>query len=159
MSSEALSARRIVKRMKNEHSADTETPEQQFILFFRGKDWDEDVPPEQLQALMDRFVDWAQKLIDSGKVRGGQALDRSGVTVTRRGVSDGPFVESKEAIGGYTILAVDTIEEAIAIARTAPFMDFEGSIEIRPMLDECPVFKRIRERHGLVPKALSLASA
>src|SRR4051794_21915243 len=106
--------------MKNDNSADFETPKQQFILLFRGKDWDEDVPPEQLQALMDRFVDWAQKLIDSGKVRGGQALDRSGVTVTRRGVSDGPFVESKEAIGGYTILAVDTLEEAIAIARTAP---------------------------------------
>ena len=131
----------------------------QFILMFRGKDWDEAVPPEELQALMDRFMDWAQGLIDSGKVRGGQALARSAVTVTRRGVVDGPFTEAKEMIGGYSIIAVDTLEEAIEIAKTAPFLHFEGSIEVREMLDECPVFKRIRERHGLVPKALKFEAA
>ena len=131
----------------------------QYILLFRGKDWDEGVPPEQLQALMDRFMDWAQGLINSGKVRGGQALGRNGVTVTRRGVADGPFAETKEAIGGYSILAVDSMEEAVEIAKTAPFLDFEGSVEVREMLDECPVFKRIREQYGLVPKALNFASA
>ena len=144
--------------MKNSSSVQTEAP-QQFIFLFRGKDWDEGVPPDKLQALMDRFTDWAQGVIDSGKARGGQALARSGVVVTRRGVSDGPFAETKEAIGGYFILAADTLEEAIEIAKTAPFLDYEGSIEIRPMLDECPVFKRIRERHGLVPKPLSFAKA
>jgi hypothetical protein len=127
----------------------------QFILLFRGKDWDDGVPPEKLQELMDRFTAWSEGLMRSGKVRGGQALGRSGVTISRRGVADGPFIESKEAIGGYCILAVETMEEAIAIARTAPFLDFESSIEIRPMLDECPVFKRIRERYGLVPKPFS----
>jgi hypothetical protein len=144
--------------MKENSSAETETPKQ-FIFLFRGKDWDEGVPPEQLQALMDRFTDWAQGLINSGKVRGGQALGRTGAVISRRGVSDGPFAESKEAIGGYSILAVDTLEQAIEIARTAPFLDFEGSIEIRPMLDECPVFQRVRERYGLVPKPLSFAKA
>jgi hypothetical protein len=131
----------------------------QFILLFRGKDWDEGLPAEQLQELMDRFTDWAQGLINSGKVRGGQALARNGVTITQRGVADGPFAETKEAIGGYTILAVSTLQEAIEIARTAPFLGFEGSIEVREMLDECPVFKRIRERHGLVPKPLTFAAA
>jgi hypothetical protein len=138
----------------------TQTAEsKQFILLFRGKDWDEGVPPDQLQALMDRFTDWAQGLITSGKIRGGQALGRTGVTITRRGVADGPFAETKEAIGGYSILAVNTLEEAIEIAKTAPFLDFEGSIEVREILDECPVFKRIRERNGLVPKPLNLAAA
>jgi hypothetical protein len=144
--------------MKNNISVETAAPKQ-FIFLFRGKDWDQEVPPEKLQALMDRFTDWAQGLIDSGRVRGGQALGRTGAIVSRRGVSDGPFAESKEAIGGYSILAVDTLDEAIAIARTAPFLEFEGSIEIRPMLDECPVFERIRERYGLVPKPLSFAKA
>ena len=143
--------------MKKENSAATEATKQ-FIFLFRGRDWDEGVPPEELQALMDRFTDWAQGLIDSGKVRGGQALGRTGAIVNSRGVSDGPFIESKETIGGYSILAIDTLEEAIEIARTAPFMDFEGAIEIRPMLDECPVFQRIRERHGLVPKPFRAAA-
>jgi hypothetical protein len=150
--------RRVFKRMKTEHSPETAAI-RQFIFLFRGKDWDEGVPPEKLQTLMDRFTDWAQGLIDSGKVRGGQALGRTGVIVSRRGVSDGPFIESKETIGGYSILAIDTFEEAIEIAKTAPFLDFEGSIEIRPMIDECPVFQRIRERYGLVPKPLSFAKA
>jgi len=144
--------------MKNNSSSESAAP-RQFIFLFRGEDWDEGVPPEKLQELMDRFIDWAQGLIDSGKVRGGQALGRTGAIVNRRGISDGPFAESKEAIGGYSILAVDTLQEAIEIARTAPFLDFEGSIEIRPILDECPVFNRIRERYGLVPKPLSFARA
>lgn len=144
--------------MKQDTPAQMAAPKQ-FILLFRGKDWDEGVPPGQLQALMDRFTDWAQVLINSGKVRGGQALGRPGVTITRCGVADGPFAETKEAIGGYSILAVDTLEEAIAIAKTAPFLDFEGSIEVREMLDECPVFKRIREQHGLLPKPLNFAAA
>jgi hypothetical protein len=144
--------------MTKQNSAETPATTQ-FILLFRGKDWDDGVPPEQLQALMDRFMGWAQELINSGKVKGGQALGRNSITISRKGVADGPFIESKEAIGGYTILAVDTLEEAIAIAKTAPFLDFEGSIEIRPLLDECPVFKRIRERYGLVPKPLSFATA
>ena len=131
----------------------------QFILLFRGKDWDEGVPAEGLRALMDRFKDWDQGLIDSGKARGGQALGRTGVTISRRGVADGPFAETKEAIGGYSIVAVDTLEEAIQIAKNAPFLDFEGSIEVREVLDECPVFKRIRERYGLVPKPLDVAGA
>jgi hypothetical protein len=137
----------------------TSTPSKQFILMFRGKDWDDAVPPDQLQALMDRFMDWAQGLIDSGKARGGQALARSGATVTQRGVADGPFAETKEAIGGYSIVACDSLEEAIAIAKTAPFLDYEGAIEVREIVDECPCFKRIRERHGLVPKALRFAAA
>ncbi|HTG43554.1 MAG TPA: YciI family protein [Verrucomicrobiae bacterium] len=144
--------------MKEDTTAPTAEPKQ-FILLFRGKDWDEGVPPEQLQALMDRYMDWAQGLFNSGKVRGGQALGRTGVTITRRGVADGPFAETKEAIGGYSILAVDTLEEAVEFAKTAPFLDFEGSIEVREMLEECPVFKRIRERHGLVPKPLKFAAA
>lgn len=126
---------------------------------FRGKDWDEAVPPDQLQALMDRFMDWAQELIDSGKARGGQALARTGATVTRRGVADGPFAETKEAIGGYSIIAAASLEEAIEIAKSAPFLDFEGAVEVREIVDECPCFKRIRERHGLVPKALRFAAA
>jgi hypothetical protein len=157
----AMSSKIRPVRCKDEHmKPDTQTSEQkQYILLFRGKDWDEGVPPERLQALMDRFTDWAQGLIKSGKVRGGQALGRTGVTITGRGVADGPFAETKEAIGGYTILAVDTLEEAIAIAKTAPFLDFDGSIEVREMLTECPVFKRIRERYGLVPKPLDFAAA
>ena len=45
---------------------------------------------------------------------------------------DGPFAESKEAIGGYLMLDVETIEEAIAIAQSSPGLAYGGSIEVRP---------------------------
>ena len=124
-----------------------------YLLFFRGKDWDEGLSPEELRAVMDRFVAWSDGLTRSGKAKGGQALAREGTTITganRRTIADGPFAESKEAIGGYLLLQVDTIDEAVAIAKSCPGLDYGGTIEVRPVLDECPVFKRARERFGLL---------
>ena len=48
-------------------------------------------------------------------------------------VADGPFAESKEAIGGYFLLAVDTMEEAVEIAKTFPTLDYGASVEVRPI--------------------------
>jgi hypothetical protein len=58
---------------------------------------------------------------------------------------DGPFAESKEAIGGYLVLDVETIEEAIAIAQSSPGLAYGGSIEVRPVAEECPMDVRARE--------------
>jgi hypothetical protein len=60
-------------------------------------------------------------------------------------VSDGPFAESKEAIGGYLLLDVETIEEAIAIAQSSPSLAYGTSIEVRPVTEECPLDVRARE--------------
>ena len=124
-----------------------------YLLLFRGKDWDEGLSPDELQGIIDRFAAWADGLAKSGKVRGGQALARTGAVLGRKGKSimDGPFAETKEAVGGYLLLDVETLAEAIEIAKTSPGLDFDLTIEVRPVLDECPVFKRIRERFGLVP--------
>ena len=58
---------------------------------------------------------------------------------------DGPFAESKEAIGGYLVVDVETIEEAIAIAQSSPNLAYGGSIEVRPVAEECPLDIRARE--------------
>jgi hypothetical protein len=60
-------------------------------------------------------------------------------------VSDGPFAESKEAIGGYLILNVETLEEAVAIAGTSPNLAYGTAIEVRPVAKECPLYVRARE--------------
>ena len=82
------------------------------------------------------------------KVKPGRALERTGVTVSGKNgrfVMDGPFAESKEAIAGYLVVDVETIEEAIAIAQSSPNLAYGGSIEVRPMADECPLDVRARE--------------
>jgi len=124
-----------------------------YLLLFRGKDWDEDLSREELQQIMNRFMTWSDGLSKSGKVKAGQALAREGKTVSAangRIVADGPFAESKEAIGGYLVLQVNSFDEALAIAKSCPGLDYGGTIEVRPLLEECPVFKRAKERLGLV---------
>jgi len=124
-----------------------------YLLLYRGKDWDEGLSPEELRQIMDRFMAWSEGLAKSGKVKGGQALARESKTVSGKNgriIADGPFTEAKEAIGGYLLLQVDSFDEALAIARSCPGLDYGGSIEIRPALDECPTFKRVKEQLGLV---------
>ncbi|MFO1499563.1 MAG: YciI family protein [Verrucomicrobiota bacterium] len=131
--------------------SDSENPG--YLLLFRGRDWDEQLAPENMLEVMNRFQSWSDNLAKAGKVKGGQALSRTGAVISGRHghvVVDGPFAESKEAIGGYLFLQVDTLEEAMAIAKTSPGLDFGGSIEVRPALAECPCFKRIKQRLGLV---------
>ena len=83
-----------------------------------------------------------------GKAKPGRALERTGVIVSGKNgriITDGPFAESKEAIGGYLVLDVETIEEAIAIAQSSPSLAYGGSIEVRPVAEECPLDIRARE--------------
>ena len=124
-----------------------------FLLLFRGPDWDEGLETEELQQLMGRVMGWFDGIAKSGKVKGGQSLARRGAVVSGKNgrvVADGPFAESKEDVGGYLLLDVKNFEEALAIAKSFPSLEYGISIEVRPALAECPCFERARQRLGLV---------
>ncbi len=130
----------------------TQTPTSEYMLLFRGPCWDKGLTPEELQQVMDRVMGWFEGLKEQGRVKGGQPLGAEGRIVSGkkgRTVADGPFAESKEAIGGYLSLNAGTLEEAVAIAQSCPTLDFGISIEVRPVLDECPCFQRAKERLAL----------
>ena len=59
-----------------------------------------------------------------------------------RFVLDGPFAESKEAVGGYLVLQADNLNEAVEIARANPALRYGVSVEVRPIVAECPIFAR-----------------
>ncbi len=124
-------------------NAASETP---FLLLFRGPDWDTGRTREETQRIMDRVSAWFESLQKRGVVRGGAPLERKGklVSGTARVVADGPFAESKEVIGGYLMIAAPDLAAATAIARDCPTLDCGIAIEIRPVLDECPISKRLR---------------
>ena len=87
-------------------------------------------------------------MTEQGKVKPGHALQRQGATVSGKNgrvVSDGPFAESKEVIGGFLLLNVETLEEAVAIAKSSPSLAYGTSIEVRPVAEECPLDVRARE--------------
>jgi hypothetical protein len=123
-----------------------------YLLLFRGQDWDVGLSDEELQEVLGRVMGWFDGVSKSGKVKGGQPLARSGKIVSGKNgrvVADGPFAESKEVIGGYLMLDVETLDEALAIAKSFPCLQYDISIEVRPLLAECPCFKRAQERLGL----------
>ncbi len=122
--------------------------EKSYMMFFRSDEWYKELSYDEIRNLIKRNHAWMEELTAQGKAKPGHALQRKGATVSGKNggiISDGPFAESKEAIGGYLILNVETLEEAIAIAKTNPSLSYGGSIEIRPVADECPLDVRARE--------------
>lgn len=119
------------------------------MLLFRGTLWDKTLSAEQIQKVMNRWYDWMDELTRQGKFKSGQPLDRhEGKIVSwKKGqtVADGPFAESKEAIGGYFLLRVDDLEEAVEIAKGCPALEYGLNVEVRPIASECPPFQRMKE--------------
>jgi hypothetical protein len=113
-----------------------------YMLLFRGADWSKGLSPEEMQNVVSQWMAWFKGLADEGKVLAGSPLDKVGKVVSGkngRTVSDGPFAESKEAIGGYFLLQVDTMEEAVAIAQQCPGLPYGTKVEVRPVMESCPV--------------------
>ncbi len=114
-----------------------------YLLLFRGAGWEKSLSPEELQTLMARWVSWYEGLQQQGRVKGANPLFPRGKVVSGKNgqvVADGPFAESKEAIGGYFLIEADSLEHAIEIARGWPILAYGASVEVRPVAAACPVF-------------------
>jgi hypothetical protein len=117
-----------------------------YMLIFRGTDWYKGLSSEEMQQVGDKWMAWFKGLMASGKAVAGNPLEREGKIVGKnRVVSDGPFAESKETIGGYFLLKVNTMDEALAIAKDCPGLPFGIRVEVRPVAGECPLVDEVRE--------------
>src|SRR6476659_5001245 len=118
-----------------------------YMLLFRGNDWLKNLSSEEKQKVTDQWMAWFRRLTEEGKAIAGNPLEREGKIVSGKDriVSDGPFAESKEAIGGYFLLDVNTIDEAVAIARECPGLPYGIRVEVRPVAGECPIAADIRK--------------
>ena len=100
-----------------------------YMLLYRSDEWYNKLSHQVLHSLMDQNKAWIEKLTAQGKAKPGRALERRGAIVSGKNgrfITDGPFAESKEAIGGYLVLDVETLEEAVAIAQTIPGLAYGG---------------------------------
>lgn len=104
-----------------------------YLLIFRGGDPEESgLSPEELQQSMQRWREWVASMTEQGIYLAGEALEPGGRVVSSPSlVSDGPFTESKELVGGFMLLQVKDEAEAIAQAKNCPIFDVHGQVEVR----------------------------
>lgn len=122
-----------------------------YMLIFRSTDWYKGLSPEQMQQIADTWMAWFNRLKDEGKCVAGNPLEREGKIVAgkNRVVSDGPFAESKETIGGYFLLKVGSMHEAVAIAQQCPGLPYGIRVEVRAVAGECPMAAEVRSEPRL----------
>ena len=108
----------------------------QFLLLLRQPYEGPPPAPEELREIMGHFGRWMDGLRAKGAVVGTNGLEFGGKVLRgRRGVtmSDGPFAETKEIVGGYVLIKADTLAQAVEFARDCPGLDYRMSVEVRPV--------------------------
>jgi hypothetical protein len=106
----------------------------EFLLLFRGGDAHEaQQSPEAWQAHMQKWMVWMGALNEQGKFVGAQPLNLDGKVITgsSKVITDGPFMEGKEMVGGYLICKAGSYDEAVEISKGCPILEREGTVEVR----------------------------
>lgn len=107
------------------------------FLFIDDETWLERSTKEGIERGYAEVERWWDALARSGVIKGGRELQPSRTAMTVRRVdgtmtvTDGPFIETKEQVGGYAVVEVPDLDEAIRIARTWP----AGDVEVRPIVE------------------------
>ena len=87
--------------------------------------------PEEMQSVIARYGQWAGQMATQGRLKGGHKLeDGTARHISGRTVTDGPFPETKEVVGGYFVISAASYDEAVKLSSTCPHLDF-GRIEVR----------------------------
>lgn len=106
----------------------------EYMLIFRHQDGTKVASPEQIQVWMKQTMDWINTIAAKNKFVGGNGLpfDDARVVGHNNVVTNGPFGEIKETIGGYVIVKADSVEEAVEFAKGSPVLQGEGNtVEVR----------------------------
>jgi hypothetical protein len=111
-------------------------PSSDYLVLSRGQ-WDEHASKEDIEAAIDKFYDWLTRNIEAGKMKMGSRLSRERAVVSKSGiVTDAPFGETKEVIGGYWFIVAASLREAATLAAQNPCAQYGLSFEIRPLEPE-----------------------
>jgi len=108
-----------------------------YLLLLRDTGTYPDLSPEAMQAVLQRYIEWTSGLASRGVLVDASKLYDGAGRIVRGGqpkpvVTDGPYVEGKEVIGGYYVVQAASYEDTVALSSDCPHLDF-GSIEIREL--------------------------
>jgi len=105
----------------------------EFTYLFRGRDVS--ASPEQMQKTMQKWVAWFKDLGAKGHLKDpGHPLEHAGKVVSgkQKAVSDGPYAEAKDVVGGYIVVEAPDLLQAVELSKGCPILEVGGSVEVRP---------------------------
>jgi hypothetical protein len=109
----------------------------EFLFLYRGGDSSGSASPEEMQQTMQKWVAWMKALGDGGDLKAiGNPLEPSGKVVKgkqKSAVTDGPYAEAKDLVGGYTLVEAGDINQAAELAWGCPIFETGGFVEVRPI--------------------------
>ena len=109
----------------------------EYILIFRHEDGSKVASPEQIQVWMKQTMDWIGGIAAQNKFSHGNGLPFDGAKVVHHKgiVTNGPFGEIKETIGGYIVVKAESVDEAVEFAKGSPVLQGDGNtVEVRKIM-------------------------
>jgi hypothetical protein len=104
-----------------------------YLVLSRGQ-WDKSAAKEDIEAAIAKFYDWYEHNLKTGRFKPGSRLGTDIAMVSKSGIlTDGPFGEAKEVIGGYWIIVARSLKEAAELAAQNPCVQHGLHFEIRPL--------------------------
>ncbi len=107
----------------------------EYVFLYRGGEGGRS--PERAQQMMQKWMAWFKDIAEKGHVKDrGQPLERAGKLVTgkQKTVTDGPFAETKDVIGGYTLIEARDLDQAVELSKGCPVFEVDGAVEVRPVM-------------------------
>lgn len=109
-----------------------------YMFVFRSGLIKSDPSPEQMQAIFTKWKTWIDSMKEKGQYIAGDPLEERPAKVLREPhggkVSDGPYAEAKEIVGGYMLIKAASFDEAVEIAKGAPSYSYGGCVEVRQLM-------------------------
>jgi hypothetical protein len=106
----------------------------EFIFLYRGGDTP--ASPEQIQKSLEKWVAWFKDLGATGHLKDiGNPLQPTGKVVKgkEKVITDGPYAEAKDVVGGYTVVEAKDLTHALELSNDCPILEAGGSVEVRPV--------------------------
>jgi hypothetical protein len=108
----------------------------EFVYLYRGGERPSG-SPEQMQQQMQKWLVWMKQLGENGHIKDqGHPLESTGKLVKGKSktVTDGPFAEAKDVVGGYTLVLANDLAHAVELSSGCPIFDSGGYVEVRPIM-------------------------
>jgi hypothetical protein len=128
-----LSRRTVEEAAKEEFMSE-------FVYLYRSSEQEHQQTmgsPEQMQKTMQKWMAWMKELGEKGHIKDpGQPLERTGKVVKgkQKTVTDGPYAETKDIVGGYTLVEAKDLAQAVELSYGCPILETGGLVEVRPVL-------------------------